>query len=742
MNPILSLPHEFIYCFSKGVKPDGNIMKDYEGITSKWSKSRAESEMEQDKYNGTNVIGVMRHIPLKNGIAVIDIDENKPYMDVIQQFPCLKHTLYVKGNTKGWHFYVHYDWPKNSVDVLDGIQGDVCGEKIFEREDKEWSTDPIKTLTPQEFSMLVKPADIMCHTYHSKKQLEDAVLPAIRKINEEEAEFRDYLKFGLLPATDYQDWRNVGFGLFHTFGGVDVGLELFHLYSKVDMEKYDFARTTKFYASIKPTEGKKITFNTIRAMAKNTNHEVFKSILKLHTPERELAANDNEAADIVLRMLDGKLLYCNQHYYKYGNIWISDTEKIKSALQTYIMGSRIFKPPTSGMNDVLFWANFSAAEKLVKCVLQRISLQTTDYDKFHTTTKHRFCFLDGVLDFKARRFYTWNQIDFEYYPVVQIPMRFNDFEPCRSTMDEIVEKVLRPLFGDNLPLAMNYLSRSLAGCTEDKNFATYLGNRNCGKGVLFNLLKGFGDYVGAFPVKNILCERNGKGAETARDLYWLMEFEFMRLAVSQEIPPEFSGMKLKTEVVKKICSGGDTQTARRNYDKRDTHFQVETSLFLMGNDPIQMDGDVLEHHLFFESAIQFKTQAFIEQVREQQGELATRKYRVADTTIKEKCSSQAWQLAFIQLMYESFKDSPITVETENVISNPVMNSFYEDWTITGDKEHVVLGAELEYLGKKLKSELKLIGIDYKKFKKGEFRDKWVYIGIQRKEKEDSVGSQF
>jgi len=156
MNPILSLPHEFIYCFSTGVKPDGNIMKDYEGITSNWTKSRAESEMEQDKYNGTNVIGVMRHIPLKNGIAVIDIDENKPYMDVINQFPCLKNTLYVKGNTKGWHFYVHYDWPKNSVDILDGIQGDVCGEKIFEREEKEWSKDPIKTLTQEEFSTLVK----------------------------------------------------------------------------------------------------------------------------------------------------------------------------------------------------------------------------------------------------------------------------------------------------------------------------------------------------------------------------------------------------------------------------------------------------------------------------------------------------------------------------------------------------------------------------------------------------------
>jgi hypothetical protein len=292
-------------------------------------------------------------------------------------------------------------------------------------------------------------------------------------------------------------------------------------------------------------------------------------------------------------------------------------------------------------------------------------------------------------------------------------------------------------------MAMLYLSRSLAGCTEDKNFATYLGNRNCGKGVLFELLKGFGDYVGAFPVKNILCERNGKGAETARDLYWLMEFEFMRLAVSQEVPPEFTGMKLKTEAVKKICSGGDTQTARRNYDKRDTHFQVETSLFLMGNDPIQMDGDVLEHHLFFESAIQFKNQAFIDRVREEQGELATRKYRIADMTIKGKCASQAWRLAFIQLMLESFKDKTVTVETEIVVSNPVINAFYEDWIVTGEKDDVVLGAELEYLGKKLKAELKLIGVEYKKCGiRGNLKNKWVYAGLKRKHKEESAGCQL
>jgi hypothetical protein len=46
------------------------------------------------------------------------------------------------------------------------------------------------------------------------------------------------------------------------------------------------------------------------------------------------------------------------------------------------------------------------------------------------------------------------------------------------------------------------------------------------------------------------------------------------------------------------------------------------------------------------------------------------------------------------------------------LGQSIMNAFYDDWIVTGNKEDVVLGADLEYLGKKLKSELKLIGVDY------------------------------
>ena len=52
-----------------------------------------------------------------------------------------------------------------------------------------------------------------------------------------------------------------------------------------------------------------------------------------------------------------------------------------------------------------------------------------------------------------------------------------------------------------------------------------------------------------------------------------------------------------------------------------------------------------------------------------------------------------------------------------------------------------MGAELDHFGPKIKAELKQLGVIYKKCKsKGEFRDKWVYAGVKRKE-EDNVGHQ-
>jgi hypothetical protein len=331
------------------------------------------------------------------------------------------------------------------------------------------------------------------------------------------------------------------------------------------------------------------------------------------------------------------------------------------------------------------------------------------------------------LDFRTKKLTPWDDVE-DYYSVVQIQ---SDYIPSSAEMRKtIIDKVLEPLFGEKLPLALHFMARSLAGCVEDKNFATYLGSRNCGKGAIEVLLKGFGGYVGSFAVKNLMVQRASATESTSKDLYWLLELEFIRLALGQEIPLPETKMKLNSDLVKKICSGGDTQIARRNYDRKDTHFQVESSLFIIGNDPVAMGGDVLEHHLGFESAVQFKTQEFIDTVIETQGAICAKKFRVADPDIKTKCATNEWRMALIDVLMNAYTDKQITAEYEN-LEPSLMQVVLKDYELTNLEDDVIPLKELEHYGRKIKAELKMVGIRCEKSKRrDETRDKMIFIGIK------------
>jgi hypothetical protein len=164
----------------------------------------------------------------------------------------------------------------------------------------------------------------------------------------------------------------------------------------------------------------------------------------------------------------------------------------------------------------------------------------------------------------------------------------------------------------------------------------------------------------------------------------------------------------------------------------------------MGNDPLEMEGDVLEHHISFESAVQFKSQAFIDNVVVNQGEIYARKYRVADDTVKEKCCTYEYQMAMVDILLDAFTHEKITVEMESE-EQSVVKQFLEVYEITNDKEDMILGSELKSFGSKIKSELQMLGIEYKKCKLRDslFRDKAVYVGIKRKpEKDDKPSCQI
>jgi hypothetical protein len=258
------------------------------------------------------------------------------------------------------------------------------------------------------------------------------------------------------------------------------------------------------------------------------------------------------------------------------------------------------------------------------------------------------------------------------------------------------------------------------------------------------LFEAFGAYLKALSLDNMLCSRVSKiDPKRSVDLFWLLDFEFCRLAFSQETPEAGSNLKINSSLFKKLVSGGDTQTARRNYDRTDTSFMVDFTPFMAGNNSLGLDGDVNEHLIEFESIIQFLSPEEIESKRMTENELLVqRKYKVKDPSLKEKCRSLEWKLATIYLIYMNYTDAALHrgVRNENDEDTSLMGCFLKDYEITNDEDDIVPVDEIKSMNygkdwKKIKIELEGLGIVIKKCKNrnSEFRDKMSCFGIHKKQ---------
>jgi hypothetical protein len=249
---------------------------------------------------------------------------------------------------------------------------------------------------------------------------------------------------------------------------------------------------------------------------------------------------------------------------------------------------------------------------------------------------------------------------------------------------------------------------------------------------------GFEEYVGTFELGNILYHRQSNTEETSRMLYWLIDLQFIRLAISQETPPTESGLKASGKMIKKMAGGGDTHVARRNYDRKDTHFKIDTTFLIMGNNALDVDTkDTMEHCIEFRSTNQFKSREEIEKMKaDGEPELLWGSYKIKDDDIKSKCQSEAWRNAVVYLIYEHYHKSPVVILRDGLDEDetPLRRKILTAFTITGNMTDELLVSDVDHLlsncKKKIKNELESMGIVKVKSNKAETRNKWFYRGIK------------
>jgi len=720
------------------------------------------TDCNHSKYIKSNHTGHAVITGKMSNITVFDFDDEEVYHQIVKEFPEL--TKYKTIKTKnGFHVYCLYEeeimtttnafsnYPKVDVrndssivfappcqrKLLDGttfIYSDLGGEilpvpKIFKDNLKQYQMSPQNlTLT----TPLIETALPATPTPLIQKQIE------IDYKYIKEAIEKGYLD--TLAFESYDEWRNVGFAIKHSLG--DKGLELFHEFSKKN-GKYDQQYTDQFWNTIKQT-GKPLTIASIKYWVKK-----YKKIEKETESENtKIVKCDDDACNLFFDELKDVLVYNKgQLFYKEDNVWIYENDKIESYLINYILKSGVKK--TVEMNGVAvqsyYCGNISNAKNVYKALIHRLksSPQIDIYDKFHTTTKNRICFSDGVLDFKAKKFYTWDKVDFEYYTTQMIQRKFADYfvNPDREIMKKINDEVFSTLFGEDIEKAYLFLSRGITSNIQDKNWATYLGNRNCGKGVLYDLLKkSFDEYVSTFELNNILCQRNTNTIdEASKKLYWSLDLQFTRIAISQETPKSDSGLKLSGKMMKKLASGGDTLVARRNYDRVDTHFNIDTTFLIMGNDYLDVDTkDTNEHRIEFNSVVSFKSKEEIEKmIADGLDERVISTYKIKNDEIKNMCKTEEYSNALVMLLFEKWVNNAVvnTKELEDqeeslrqrILDKYIITKNIKDFVLIND-----IAEEMFDTGKKIDNELKSLGIQKKKLKAKEHRDKWAFIGITKK----------
>lgn len=535
----------------------------------------------------------------------------------------------------------------------------------------------------------------------------------------------------------------------------------------------------------------KVEIFYIQKLAKENNYEEYALWLDKYKVTNDskikIGKNDVEVANILFGELKDVLKsYKGRIFYLKDNIWIYDENKIKDNIMQYIFKSNIHSPSAiAGLVPVC--KSLSNAKTYLETLFIKIKVENEDeqlYNKFHLSTKGKLCFNDGVLDFINKKFITWEDVNKiteekdKIYTTVKINKNFKNYfdNPNQKDMEDITTKIFNTAFGDKTNLAFHFFSRAIAGHYEDKRFGTYLGNRNCGKGVLYDLLKfAFEDYVNTFELGNLLYNRQTAGQENidcSKKLYWLIDLEFVRLAINQEIPDSSSGLKVNGKMWKKITGGGDTIVARRNYDRKDTHFTSDATLYAAGNSSLQFDSiDCEEMQVQFNSVVQFKTSEEIAYLKSENDKkikdmvdnyhnpldiqneqnlinMEMSRYMIADKTIKNTCKTIDWSYAIIMLLYNNYKTFEIAINKElDVEDNTLILSIKEMFDITNKQEDIILCSEVyamlnKFDKKKIDNELNAINIFKKKSSKsGPTRLKMCFFGLNQKfiEEDDNVG---
>ena len=416
-------------------------------------------------------------------------------------------------------------------------------------------------------------------------------------------------------------------------------------------------------------------------------------------PSQFIVENDNEGGKAFLESIQDKVTKCNgQRFYRDGYKWICDEKVINDCLMNECLNSNIYKV-NSKENLIQYSGNVSGSKNIITSMWANLKSNDSFYNKIHSSTVDKICFKNGVLNFRSKSFTKWEDAK----DIYTFNMIDRDYNPTRNEthIEEVKKHIFINIFGlDQYEDVLKFLSRRLSGHVEDKQWAIFLGQRNCGKGVVSDILeKTFESYVNTINSGNFILKSNVQ--DEAKIQSWMLDCQFTRLSITQEIKLDKKQI-IDGNMLKKFNSGGDTITARKNFQDEKS-FKVGSSLLMLCNDVGKIEPiDALETVIQFSGMTKFESNEFIEDRRSKgASDVELNNYKLADNNIKVKCGSVEWMDAMVHLLMDYFVDSKVEYSTfvkENNDLKESENDFdilYKHFEITDNAEDVIKNNDLK-----------------------------------------------
>ena len=339
--------------------------------------------------------------------------------------------------------------------------------------------------------------------------------------------------------------------------------------------------------------------------------EELKSIDVSNNTVSYVGTDERDIAEYLMQTKFNKRIYnCyNEMYMKTEYKWTNHKEEIKRQIGVDILKCDLYLRKDDKF--VCISGTCKGVEDLRKLVLLLIPINDDLINDMWEDSLMKLYFKNGYYDFKINKFVSGA----DDHRLTNIYVN-RDYNPKKneSLRKEIIDKIFLPIFNQNENLIGSFLyetAHSLAGDINRKSWYCLEGFRNCGKGMITDLLiKTFHKYIATTNADNLFPKDTG--GDSAKSLSFLVDIDFCRLITTQEININVEKETiLDGNKIKKFTSGGDWIEARKNYQD-EKRFRLQGALMLCCNDfPVRKPADCNETlvHYSFESKFVDKNEA-------------------------------------------------------------------------------------------------------------------------------------